>query len=279
MANVKVVTSSAADLPPHLTDKLGIHVVPLNVHFGLESYRDGIDLSKPEFYARLADGGVLPTTSAPSVAVFESVYRELASEADEIVSIHLGSSFSVVYDNAYLAAEEVTEAKVVVIDSGQASMGMGWLAVLATRAARDGADLASVVDTVRAAMPRIRLYAVLDTLEYLQKGGRIGAAAATLGTLLNIKPLIEIRDGAVLPVEKVRTRRKAIRRLVELVAALGPLEEMCVLHTNTSDGAEQLAEALSTLFPRQQIVLTEAGAIIGTHAGPGAVGVACVLAL
>ncbi len=278
MANVKVVTGSAADLPPDLADELGIRVIPLGVHFGLENYRDGVDLSKREFYARLATSNVLPTTSAPAVAVFASLYRELASETDEIVSIHLGSPFSVVYDNACLAAREVTEAKVVVIDSGQASMGLGWLAVLAARAARQGADLASVVETVRAAMPRIRVYAVLDTLEYLQKGGRIGAVAATLGTLLNVKPLIEVRDGAVLPVEKVRTRRKAVRRLVELVAALGPLEELCVLHTDAPDRAAQLAEALAVVFPRERMVLAEAGTIIGTHVGPGGVGVACVLA-
>jgi DegV family protein with EDD domain len=275
---VKVVTDSTADIPEGLAAELGITIVPCNVHFGLETYRDGLDLSKEEFYARLKTSPTLPTTSAPAAGLFEVTYRELASETDQILSIHLASALSAIYNSACLGAEAVSDVEIALMDSGQASMGLGWLVVAAARAAQAGQPLAQIVALLKDMIPRVRLFAALDTLEYLQKGGRVGKAVAVLGTLLSIKPLVEVRDSAVLPLERVRTRRRSIQRLIELVAELGPLEELAVLHSNAPQEAQRLAEEISFLHPLERILIAEVGVIIGTHTGPNGLGVACVVA-
>jgi DegV family protein with EDD domain len=275
---VKIVTDSTADIPEELAAELGITVVPCNVHFGLETYRDGIELSKEEFYARLQTSPALPTTSAPAAGIFEATYRELASETGQILSIHLASTLSAIYNSACLGAEAASDLKFTLIDSGQASMGLGWLVIAAARAAQEGQPLAQIVALVEDMMPRVRLFAALDTLEYLRKGGRVGKTVAVLGTLLNIKPLVEVRDSAVLPLERVRTRRRSIRRLIDLVAELGPLEELAVLHSNAPQKARRLAEEISFLHPLERIRIAEVGVVIGTHVGPNGLGVACVVA-
>ena len=275
---VKIVTDSTADIPEELVAELGITVVPCNVHFGLETYRDGLDLSKEEFYARLKTSPTLPTTSAPAAGLFEATYRKLASETDQILSIHLASALSAIYNSACLGAETIPGFEIALIDSGQASMGLGWLVIAAARAAQEGQSLAQIVALVENVMPRVRLFAALDTLEYLQKGGRVGKAVAVLGTLFNIKPMIEIRDSAVLPLERVRTRRRSIQRLIDLVAELCPLEELAVLHSNAPREGQRLAEEISFLHPLERILIAEVGVIIGTHAGPNGLGVACVVA-
>jgi DegV family protein with EDD domain len=275
---VKIVTDSTADIPEELAAELEITIVPCNVHFGRETYRDGIELSKGEFYTRLETSPTLPTTSAPAAGLFETTYRELANETDQILSIHLAGALSAIYNSACLGAETIPNLEVVLIDSGQASMGLGWLVIAAARAAQEGQSLARIVALVEDMKPRVRLFAALDTLEYLRKGGRVGKTVAVLGTLLNIKPLIEVRDSAVLPLERVRTRRKSIERLIELVAELGPLEELAVLHSNAPQEAQRLAEEVSFLHSLERILIAEVGVIIGTHAGPNGLGVACVIA-
>ncbi len=274
---VKIVTDSTADIPAELAAELEIIIVPCNVHFGLETYRDGLDLSKEEFYARLKTSPTLPTTSAPAAGLFEATYRELARQTDQILSIHLAGALSAIYSSACLGAKAVSGVEIALIDSGQVSMGLGWLVIAAARAAQAGQSLAQIVALVEDMKPRIRLFAALDTLEYLKKGGRVGRTVAALGSLLDIKPLIEVRDSAVLPLERVRTRRKALQRLIELVAELGPLEELAVLHSDAPQEARRLAEEISFLYPLDRILIAEAGVIIGTHAGPNGLGVACVL--
>jgi DegV family protein with EDD domain len=275
---VKVVTDSTADIPEELAAELEITIVPCNVHFGLETYRDGLDLSKEDFYARLKTSPTLPTTSAPAAGLFEATYRELANETDQILSIHLASTLSAIYNSAHLGAEAVSGVEITLIDSGQVSMGLGWLVIAAARAAQEGQPLAQIEALVEDMRPQVRVFAALDTLEYLRKGGRVGKTVAALGTLLNIKPLVEVRDSAVLPLERVRTRRRSIQRLIELVAELGPLEELAVLHTNARQEAQWLAEEISSLYPLERILIAEAGVIIGTHAGPNGLGVACIVA-
>jgi DegV family protein with EDD domain len=275
---VKVVTDSTADIPEELAAELEITIVPCNVHFGLETYRDGLELSKEEFYAKLKTSFTLPTTSAPAVGLFEATYKELASETDQILSIHLASALSAIYNSAHLGAEALSGVEIALIDSGQVSMGLGWLVISAARAAQEGQPLAQIVALVEDMRPRVRVFAALDTLEYLRKGGRVGKTVAALGTLLNIKPLVEVRDSAVLPLERVRTRQRSIQRLIELVAELGPLEELAVLHTNAPQEAQRLAEEISFLHPLERILIAEAGVIIGTHAGPNGLGVACMVA-
>jgi len=275
---VKIVTDSTADIPEELAAELEITIVPCNVHFGLETYRDGLELSKEEFYARLKTSPTLPTTSAPAVGLFEATYEKLASETDQILSIHVASALSAIYNSAHLGAEAVSGVEITLIDSGQVSMGLGWLVIAAARAAQEGQPLAQIGALVEHMRPRVRVFAALDTLEYLRKGGRVGKTVAALGTLLNIKPLVEVRDSAVLPLERVRTRRRSIQRLIELVAELGPLEELAVLHTNAPQEAQRLAEEISFLHPLERILIAEAGVIIGTHAGPNGLGVACIVA-
>ncbi|HIC94013.1 MAG TPA: DegV family protein, partial [Anaerolineae bacterium] len=230
MPEVRVVTDSASDIPPAMARELGITVVPCNVHFGQRTYRDGVDLSSDEFFAELARSPVLPTTSQPSVGVFEETYRRLAEETDQIISIHLPEKLSVTLNSARLAAQALPEIEIAIVDSGQVSMSQGWLAVMAARAARQGRKLADIVALVREAIPRLRLVAMLDTLEYIHRGGRIGRVAAMLGTLLKVKPLVQVLHGEALPLENARTRWGALRRLVEIAADMAPFEELAVMH-------------------------------------------------
>lgn len=275
---VKVVTDSAADLPPEIVRELSITVVPDNVHFGHRTYREGVDITSEEFFAELAKSPVIPTTSQPAVGVFEEVYRRLAEETDQIISIHLPEKLSAVLNSAYLAARALAGVEIAFIDSTQVSMGMGWLVITAARAAQQGKELAEIVALVEDTIPRLRLIAMLDTLEYLQRGGRIGKVTALLGTALKVKPLIQVLNGEALPLENARTRRKALRRLVEIIADLAPLEEVAVVHANAPDLAHEVGTMLATIHPSHRILICPVGPILGTHAGPGAVGVACVLA-
>lgn len=275
---VKVVTDSAADIPAEIVKELSITVVPDNVHFGQRTYRDGIDLTSTEFFAELAKSSVIPTTSQPAVGVFEEVYRRLAEETKQIISIHLPAKQSAVLNSANLAAQAVPGVEVVLIDSGQVSMAMGWLVIKAARAAQQGKELDEILALVEDTIPRLRLIAMLDSLEYLQKGGRIGKVRALLGAALRMKPLIQVLEGEALPVENVRTRSRALARLVEFVADMAPLEEVAVAHANAPDLAQQLAAMLAPVHPLERILICPVGAILGTHAGPGAVGAACILA-
>lgn len=276
-SEVKVVTDSASDIPVTIARDLGITVVPDNVHFGQRTYRDGVDLTREEFFIELAKSPVLPTTSQPAVGVFEEVYRQLGREARQIVSIHLPAKLSAVLNSAHLAAQSLPDLEIVLIDSTQVSMGMGWLVIIAARAARQGKNLAEILALVKDTIPRLRLIAMLDTLEYVQKGGRIGKGAALLGTLLSMKPIVQLLDSELLPVENVRTRRRALQRLAEIVTEMAPLEEAAVVHANAPALAHELAEILAPVHPFDRILIGQVGAILGTHTGPGAVGVACVM--
>lgn len=275
---VKIVADSTADLPPELAAQWGITIVPCLVHFGRETFREGIDLSHAEFYRRLVAEPVLPTTSSPGPGVFGAVYRQLAAETDQIVSIHLSSKLSAVYNSARLGAEGIQEAEVAVVDSDSITMGLGWLTVMAARAARAGHSLKEVVRLLEAARPRVRVFALLDTLEYLRRGGRVSRLVAVLGALLDVKPMLGVEGGDVLPLGRVRSRRKAVGRLVSLVAKLGPLAELAVLHSRARQAAEPLADRLAAFLPRERMVIAEVGTVIGTHVGPNGLGVACVTA-
>lgn len=276
-SEVKVVTDSASDIPVTIARDLGITVVPDNVHFGQRTYRDGVDLTREEFFIELAKSPVLPTTSQPAVGVFEEVYRQLGREARQIVSIHLPAKLSAVLNSAHLAAQSLPDLEIVLIDSTQVSMGMGWLVIIAARAARQGKNLAEILALVKDTIPRLRLIAMLDTLEYVQKGGRIGKGAALVGTLVSMKPIVQLLDSELLPVENVRTRRRALQRLAEIVTEMAPLEEAAVVHANAPALAHELAEMLAPVHPFDRILIGQVGAILGTHTGPGAVGVACVM--
>jgi DegV family protein with EDD domain len=270
---VKVVTDSTADLPPALAADLDITVVPARIQFGADVYRDGVDLSTDEFYRKLQASPVLPKTSPPSIGAFRDAYRRLAQEAESIVSIHISADLSATYDAARLASMDMG-CQISLIDSQTTSMACGILAIVAAKAARDGASLAEIEDMLRGAVPHTITYGVFGTLEYLAKGGRIGKAQAFLGSVLKINPILAVQGGKVLPVERVRTRAKAIERLCEIVRDFGVPREMSVMSTTNPEEAEDLAQRLSPIFPPERMYRASIGPAMGTQVGPDAVGVA-----
>ena len=270
---VRVVTDSACDLPDDLIERNGIGVVPLTIRFGNEELIDRKELSTDEFWRRLADSDVLPETSAPSAGAFEGAFRRMVEDgATGIICINLSSKLSATMQSAQVAAQAVqADCPVVVIDSLMVSMGLGSLCLTAAQRAADGDSLDSIVANVTDRRNRSKLYGALDTLEFLKKGGRVGNARALLGTMLAIKPVLEVRDGVVEEAGKVRTRSKALRLLVDRVKE-GPFENLSVLHGNAPD-VDELLDLLEPLAARDQIVVGQIGPVIGTHAGPRVIGV------
>jgi len=270
---VRVVTDSACDLPPELVAAHRIEIVPLTIRFGDEEFVDREELSTSEFWSKLQTSDSLPETAAPSAGAFETKFRDLiARGATGILSINLSSRLSATMQAAQVAAATVAkDCPIQVIDSLTCSMGLGNLCLTAARRAADGDPLESIVDEVITRRDRTKLFGTLDTLEYVKRGGRIGNARAMLGSMLSIKPVIEVRNGVVEPTGRVRTRSKALKVLVDVVAAQ-PVERLSVLHGQAPD-LDNLLSALDAYVPRDEIVVGEVGPVIGTHAGPGVIGV------
>ena len=272
---VKVITDSTADLPPALAEELGITVVPLNVHFGTEVYRDGVEITADEFYRRLVTESRLPTTSQPTPGDFLSAYDEMGQTTDEIISVHISAKLSGTMNSATQALEEYAgSSRIEIVDSMQGSMGLGVVAIAAAEAASRGGSLDDVVTETRAALPNVGFIGLVDTLEYLEKGGRIGKAQAFVGSLLRIKPLLTIRDGEAHPLERARTRAKGVDRMCELVQAEMPLKDLAVVYTTTPDEARALAQRLQSFLPQGEVILSQVGPVVGTYLGPGVLGVA-----
>ncbi|HXY93158.1 MAG TPA: DegV family protein [Acidimicrobiia bacterium] len=270
---IRVVTDSACDLPPHLVDALGIEIVPLTIRFGTAEFVDQVELSTAEFWEKVEGFDGLPETAAPAPGAFEQRFRDLmARGATGVVCINLSSHLSGTMQSAQVAAAAVAaECPVQVIDSQSVSMGQGNLCLTAARRAADGDSLESIVAEVVDRRDRTKLYATLDTLEHIRKSGRIGNARALLGSVLAIKPIVEIRDGIVEESGKVRTRSKALKELANK-AAETKMEHLAVLHGNAPD-LEELLELLDPIFPRDEIITGIVGPVIGTHAGPRVIGV------
>ena len=272
---VKVITDSTADLPPALAEELGITVVPLNVHFGTEVYRDGVEITADEFYRRLVTASRLPTTSQPTPGDFLSAYDEMGQTTDEIISVHISAKLSGTMNSATQALEEYAgSSRIEIVDSMQGSMGLGVVAIAAAEAASRGGSLDDVVAETRAALPNVGFIGLVDTLEYLEKGGRIGKAQAFVGSLLRIKPLLTIRDGEAHPLERARTRAKGVDRICELVQTEMPLKDLAVVYTTTPDEARALAQRLQSFLPQGEVILSQVGPVVGTYLGPGVLGVA-----
>jgi len=270
---VRVVTDSACDLPEPLVDELGIEIVPLTIRFGAEELVDREELSNQEFWRRLTQASTLPETAAPSAGAFAARFGALADAgADGIVCINLSSRLSATMQAAQVASSSVGErCPVEVIDSLTCSMGLGNLCIAAARRANEGAPLEEVVAEVTDRRDRTRLYGTLDTLEFLKKGGRIGNARALLGSMLSVKPVIEVADGVVEESGKVRTRSKALRMLADKVHDQS-VEEVAVLHGAAPD-LDEFLDLVDDVAPRDKIVIGDVGPVIGTHAGPGVLGV------
>ena len=267
---VKVVTDSVADLPSQVVEELGITVVPLNVRFGEEVYRDGVDLTAEQFYNKLKQSEILPLTSVPSLATFAEAYDKLAEEADEILVITLSSKLSGTYEVAVQSTGLMQrKCRVEVIDSQLGAIAEGFIVIKAAKAAQSGASISEIIDAAKRDIKRVDMRAAFDTLEYLQRGGRIGRAQALLGSLIKVNPLITLRDGMVEPAGRARSRAKAIEYLCDFAMNFPNIEEMAVEDAACPDDAEMLVERLNSKFPKERIYRSKTTPVIGTHTGPG----------
>lgn len=274
---VRIVTDSTCDLPRAIVERLGITVVPLTVFFGEEALLDGVEIEGPAFYDRLRSAGVLPRTSQPSVELFQQAYEKVGADGSEIVSIHLSSKLSGTLNAASVAREVVKDhVHVDLIDSYQVSLGLGLVVMEAATAAQAGKPLAEVVSAARRAMDRTTVHVVLDTLEYLQKGGRIGRARSFLGSILSIKPILHVEDGEVAPFERVRTHAKAVERIFQIAVSMPRSKTLFVAFGGEAEGAEALAARLRPLMPHTGIILACLGPTVGVYTGPGALGIAAL---
>jgi len=263
-----VVTDSTADLPEEWRTRYGIAVVPLKVIFENETFRDRVDITDDEFFRRLGTATKLPTTSAPSPGEFADVYRKLAEDHDGCISIHLGAQLSATVQAAQIGAESVEGFKVKVIDSETVTMPIAFLC----KVAAESETLEQATAAVEERVPKCRVLALLDTLRYLEMGGRLSRAQAMIGTMLDLKPLLLVADREIKPVERVRTRSRAITRMVEFLRGELPVEHVAVVHAQARDEAETIAAGLRRELPGQEIVIGEIGAVLGTHTGPRALG-------
>ncbi len=281
MAKVMVVTDSTSNIPDDLLNGNPINLVPLQVIWGTEVLRDQIDISTQQFYDRLVSDKVLPSTSQATPEEFKSLYSRLLKEDYEILSIHISGALSGTLDSARQAKAEFPGAKIEIVDSLSASMAMGFQVLSAARMAAIGSSLAECTAVAREAVDHTGVYFVLDTLEYLHRGGRIGGAQAFLGTMLNLKPILALKDGRIEAVERVRTLSKAINRLLDLVEkrlenATGPIR-LCAIHANRLREAELLLERAKQRFNSTLVtdaVVSTISPVLGTHVGPGALGLA-----
>ncbi|MBI4312184.1 MAG: DegV family protein [Chloroflexi bacterium] len=271
---VRVVTDSTADLPPDLVRELGITVVPLSVRFGQESFLDGVELSSDAFFQRLAAAKELPSTSQPAPGVFFDVYRRLVDSGNQVVSVHISSKLSGTMNSALQGKEKLDGGQVEVLDSLQATLGLGLVATAAAKAAKGGASLAEVMAVAQLAIGEVQLFGVLDTLEYLQRGGRIGRVKALLGSILKVRPIITVREGMPESAGMARSRAQGIEFLLTVARERAPLKQAAVIYSTTPQEADQLAEQVKPFVQDGLVIKSRFGPVLGTYVGPGAWGLA-----
>ena len=269
MGGFRVVTDSTSDLPPAWRERFGIEVVPLTVNFGNYSLKDRVDRTDDEFFARLAEAKSLPTTAAPAPGDFLKVYEKLALDgAEGIVSVHLGSGISGTVDSARVAAQQLEGCRVEVVDSTSVTMPIAFLA----RVAAEAPSFEDAVSRAKERVPKTRVLALLDTLRYVEMGGRVSRAQAMIGGLLDLKPILTMQENAIKSLDRVRTRSKAIQRMAEILLADQPVEYLAVMHAQAPDEAGRLREQLLEAMPGQEIEIGQIGCVLGTHTGPKALG-------
>jgi DegV family protein with EDD domain len=274
MPRVSIVTDSIADLPPDLASEFGIAVVPLIVRFGTDIYRDGVDLSSEDFYKKLKSSSVFPGTSAPSPAMFADTYDSLAEKTDGIVAITVTSKVSATYQVALQSKGLMKKQCLVeVVDSRWAVMSQGFIAIAAAKAARAGASIDQVLDTVHETIHHVDLLGAFDTLEYLERGGRIGKAQALLGSLLKVNPVIGMKGGEVIPYGREWSRSKAMDRLYSFATSFHDVQGLAVEYGTDFDAANGLLQRLRSSFPHVAIYLSRVSPVIGIHTGPSLVAV------
>jgi DegV family protein with EDD domain len=273
--SVAIVTDSTADLPPELTRSRAITVVPLTLNFDGQSLLDGVDIRPDEFYRLLHGVTTHPTTSQPSPGRFAEIYKSLLADHDAVVSIHISQKLSGTYESARQAAGMTDPQRVRVIDSELVSMSLGLITLAASSLAADGSDAGAIEARVIDMRSSIQTYFSVATLEFLRRGGRIGRASALLGSVLQVKPVLCIRDGLVTPLERVRTFERALNRIVELTREVDRGHGVCVIvgHADAEADAERIGRELDSIA--ETLMIQPLGPVVGAHAGPGVVGVGC----
>jgi DegV family protein with EDD domain len=270
----RVVTDSTADIPLDWLDRFGISVVPLTVRFGNESFRDRVDMTDDEFFDRLRKTERLPTTAAPAPGAFTEVYQQLSRECEGIISIHLGSNLSATVEAARLGAEAMDGFPVQVIDSRSITMCVAFLC----RVAAEAPTLEEAVRRVDERVPRLHILALLDTLRFVEMGGRVSRAQAMIGSMLDLKPILSLKEGAIKGADRVRTRARALPRLVDMLRRELPVEHLAVMHAQSPEEGVKLRNQLAGELRDMEIPLAQIGSVLATHTGPGAVGVCYVKA-
>ncbi|MEE9284702.1 MAG: DegV family protein [Dehalococcoidia bacterium] len=271
---LRIVTDSSCDLPAAVIRSLDITIVPCYIHFGDELLRDGVDIQPSKFYQRLGSGGVHPTTSQPSVGDFLQVYQDLTAEGDEVLSVHISSKLSGTYNSAVQARKELPERpRIEVVDSLQVSLGLGIAAKAVAELARADGSMEQARAFLERELPRIVCYVSVDTLGYLVRGGRASRIQGFLGSLLNIKPIIVVRDGETHPVDRVRSRKRLLARFQQIILSCSPVRTLGFLHSACPDEAQLLADRSSADFPDAEVLISEFTPVLGVHLGPRALGI------
>ncbi len=276
-SKVAVVTDSTAYIPKDLTEKYNITVAPQVLIWGEENFLDGVDIQPVEFYKRLKTAKILPTTSQVSPATLKSIYSDLYKKGYEILTVLVSNKLSGTIVSAHQAKDMVPDAQIEIIDSNTIAMALGFLALETAKLAEDGATLEECKQYVENARDQTGVVFAVDTLEFLHRGGRIGGGSRFIGSALNIKPILEIQDGKVEALERVRTRRKSLRRLIDLVEARAdgkkPLR-LATLHANAAEEAQDLLEEATKTLGAAESIFSEVSPVVGTHTGPGTIGLA-----
>jgi len=271
---IRIVTDSASDISLEEAEDLGIEIVPLSIRFGEAEYTDLVDLSVSDFYQKMAESDLLPSTAAPSPGAFEAAFKRCAEAgAEGVICINLSLALSATGQAAQLAADALADnLPVKCIDSKSITCGLGTIIRKAAGAAKDGGSMDEIVALVENLTSRTRIFATLDTLENLKKGGRIGGAKAMLGTMLQFKPCLDLSSGEVVEAGRQRTRKKSLIWLKEVLESEGEISEFSIIHGDAPD-VEEFATLISDIVPRDQIRINQLGAVIGTHGGPRVLGV------
>lgn len=274
MPRVKIVTDSTCDLPPDIVERLGITVLPMRIHVGSKTLRDGTEITARDFFQKAEHAPSPPTTTPPTLREFEEAFADLTRQTDEVVAILVSSKLSPTFRTATRAAAPLLgRSKIVIIDSQLITVGLGMLVTAAAQAATEGATLDEIVRLVRGLIPRIYIAFFVETLDYLERGGRVGKAQALLGGMLSIKPLLILEEGDIVALEKVRTRQKAIEKLVEFITEFTRIERMVILHSTTPEDVSTLIEQINLVLPNLDITVDYYGPVMATHLGPNALGV------
>ncbi len=278
MSSIKIVTDSTSDIPKEIAAKQGISVVPLSIHIDDEILLDGIDISSSEFFRRLPDAKKLPSTSQPTPKAFSEVYEELGKDAEIIISIHISEKMSGTLNSVRTAMNTIEGVDIIPIDSHSVSGGLAALVLEAAKGVKEEKDINSILESIESAQKTLKVIFTVDTLEYLEKNGRIGKATAFLGSLMKVKPILEvdIKEGQVVPLERCRGSRKSLVRLSNLVKTSFPGDNLnaIIMHGDSMERALEIKEHLEKLYKKTDIKVWSIGPVIGVHTGPGVIGVA-----